>query len=274
MKLSSLSWTWLAGHNRQMARGLMLIATLCFGWRLAGVLWLATGQDQSPLAKPLPAPAAASTPNVDTSQLSTWSLFQKPQVAASVSADAPDTSLQLRLDGVFASSDTQRSGAIISEQGQPNGKLYGVGQSVTGGAILQAVLPDRVVLVRNGNQEILRFVKTSLLANQAPVTEEGSGKARLMLLRAVERMKQDPDAYVHEMGLVARDNAYEVTESAPADIRRGLGLKAGDKILQLNGYALGNPKEDRHVLEQAQQSGHVVVEVQRGSQTLTLEQNF
>ena len=29
-------WSWLAAHNRQMAQALMLLATLWFGWRMAG----------------------------------------------------------------------------------------------------------------------------------------------------------------------------------------------------------------------------------------------
>ncbi|WP_130415571.1 type II secretion system protein N [Fluviicoccus keumensis] len=273
----------IAGHNRKLAQALMLLAVLWFGWRLAGSLWLVTGQDHADLARP-PAQATADSaqPDVDTGKLAGFSLFKSASPARSDQGGeaTQETSLQLRLDGVFAGSDPKRSGAIIADQGQGVGKLYAVGQSVPGGAILESVHPDKVVLSRNGSREVLRFVKTNLLGGDAPPSPSaaaggGQGdKARQMLSSAIDRLGSEPGAYLSEMGLVAGGEGYEITDSAPANIRRSLGLKAGDKILRLNGQPLGNPQLDRQLLEQVKQSGHVRVDVRRGSQTLTIEQNF
>ena len=281
MKLPPL--TMITSHNRNIARTVMLAAVLFFSWRMASVLWLLAGQDRADLIKPTLAPVSTQTTTVDSSRLASFSIFKV--VAASNSADtanAPETNLQLKLDGVFASNNAEQSSAIISEQGQGIGKLYRVGQQVSGGATLSAVYVDRVLLQRNGVDEVLRFIKTNLLGGDpvpssgllSPVAQQGN-KARELLSQAVNRLSSEPDAYIAEMGLVARSGqGYEITDNAPANIRRNLGLKAGDKILRLNGQPLGNPQLDKNLLQQVQQTGHARIDIQRGSQTLTIEQNF
>lgn len=284
VKLPSLSL--ITHHNRNIARTVMLMATLFFGWRMASLLWLLAGQDRADLAKPTLAPVAPVTNNVaavDGSRLATFSIFKVNTTAsASDLANAPDTVLQLKLDGVFASTHQQQSSAIISEQGQVIGTLYRVGQQVSGGATLSAVYVDRVLLQRNGVDEVLRFVKTNLLGGDPPVAspmatavDKRGLQARDMLSQAVGRLSSEPDAYLSEMGLVAKKGqGYEITDNAPANLRRSLGLKAGDKILRLNGQPLGNPQLDKDLLQQVQQTGHARIDIQRGSQTLTIEQNF
>ncbi|MEK7717602.1 MAG: type II secretion system protein N, partial [Pseudomonadota bacterium] len=59
----------------------------------------------------------------------------------------PISSLNLVLTGVIASASGGY--ALISVNGQPQ-EPFGVGQTVTGNAVLQAVYPDRVVIQRNG----------------------------------------------------------------------------------------------------------------------------
>ena len=77
------------------------------------------------------------------------------------------------------------------------------------------------------------------------------------------------------MGLVANGGqGYEITDNVPSYIRRNIGLKAGDKILRLNGQPLGNVQLDKNLLQQVQQTGHARIEIQRGSHHLTIEQNF
>lgn len=279
MKVPSLSL--ITNNNRNIARGVMLVTTLYFGWRMAGVLWLLAGQDQADLTKPTPV-VVVQTPVVDGSQLANFTIFKVSTTAdSSAATNAPDTVLQLKLDGVFVSNSRDQSSAIISDQGQGIGKLYRVGQQVSGGATLSAVYVDRVLLQRNGTDEVLRFIKTNLLGGDAPVaapvttaTKNGA-QARDMLTQAIGRLESEPDAYLAEMGLIAKNGkGYEITDNAPAHLRSSLGLKSGDKILRLNGQPLGNPQQDKDLLQQIQQTGHARIDIQRGSQTLTIEQNF
>ncbi len=282
-----LSLSIITENNRQIARAIMLLATLFFAWRMAALLWLLAGQDQSPLAKPTPVTPAIAQVSVDGSRLASFSIFKAPVVVNNSVANAPDTSLQLKLDGVFAANLQSQSSAIISEQGQGIGKLYRVGQQVSGGATLSAVYVDRVLLQRNGQDEVLRFIKTNLLEGDAPpkqndatvqLTPQASTKveqARSLLTTAIERLNTDPDVYLNQMGLVASSGqGYEITDNVPSYIRRNVGLKVGDRILRLNGQPLGNVQLDKNLLQQVQQTGHARIELQRGSHHLTIEQSF
>ena len=286
MSVNVPSLSLITENNRHIARAIMLLATLYFAWRMAGLLWLLAGQDQSSLAKPSPVVAVAKV-DVDGSRLAAFSIFKAPIVQNATTANAPETSLQLKLDGVFASTVQSQSSAIISEQGQGIGTLYRVGQQVSGGATLSAVYVDRVLLQRNGQEEVLRFIKTNLLEGDAPppapenniqVKPQAGTKgeqARNLLSTALERLNSDPDVYLNQMGLVANGGrGYEITDNVPSYIRRNIGLKAGDKILRLNGQPLGNVQLDKNLLQQVQQTGHARIEIQRGSHHLTIEQNF
>ena len=109
----------------------------------------------------------------------------------------------------------------------------------------------------------------------APLVGKQGLQARELLDQAVNRLANEPEAYLAEMGLVTKNGqGYEITDNASATMRRNLGIKAGDKILRLNGQPLGNPQLDKNLLQQVQQTGHARIDIQRGSQTLTIEQNF
>ncbi|HMU86512.1 MAG TPA: type II secretion system protein N [Agitococcus sp.] len=278
MNVPSLSV--ITENNRHIARAIMLLATLYFAWRMAGLLWLIAGQDQAALAKPTPVSSAAAPVNVDSSRLASFTIFKAPVVeSVSQNANAPDTSLQLKLDGVFASSSQSQSSAIISEQGQGIGKLYRVGQQVVGGAVLSAVYVDRVLLQRNGQEEVLRFIKSNLLGGDTPPVVSNpvasqADKARNLLSNAIQRLDSDASSYLNEMGLIASQQGYEITDNTPSHIRRKLGLKAGDRVVRLNGQTLGNVQLDKNLLQQIQQTGRARIEIQRGGQHLTIEQSF
>jgi type II secretory pathway component PulC len=62
----------------------------------------------------------------------------------------PITSLQLRLVGVIKSEPEAFSRVIISEGGKP-GKVYQIGDTLTGGVKINAITPEGVVLM-NGDQ--------------------------------------------------------------------------------------------------------------------------
>lgn len=258
------------------------LAVVWGAWALAGLAWLASGHDRSPLPA-MPARAEVRTqPRVDTSRLASLDLFGKAQAAAAgQAANAPDTTLQLKLNGVFVSGDADRSSAIVSESSQPNGKLYRVNDSLPGGATLAAVYPDRILLKRGeGSTEVLRFEKTSLLGGEpkppAPPTAmpEGSNNVRGFLDHAAVALEQQPEAFLNEMGLIRSGRGYEIGPNAPEKITKSVGLRPGDRIVSVNGQPLGNLPNDRALLQQVKERGSARIEIQRGSQTLTIDQKF
>lgn len=280
-------WAGAAG------RLLRVLATLWMAWTLAGLLWLLSGHGTVPLSAPPPAPRRAA-PAVDVGQLATLNLFGAPPVAAAggAAANAPDTTLQLRLAGVFVNVVAEDSSAIVAERNNPTApaKVYRVNDSLPGGAVLAEVHDDRILIRRgDGATEVLRFEKTGLLDGSGTTsgTAQGAGgveaddaaadepvNVREALDNAMTAMGRDPAAFVQQFGLKPSPLGYEITAATPEDLRGAVGLQPGDRILSVNGRRLGNPRQDQDVLAAVKASGSARVEVQRGGQIVTIERKF
>lgn len=271
----------------QVARGtgllLRVVATVWMAWVLAGLVWLAGGHNTARLMAPALTERRAA-PAVDVSRLATLNLFGAAPLAPATgeAANAPDTSLQLRLTGVFVNVDASLSSAIVGERNNPSApaKVYRVNESLPGGATLAEVYDDRILIRRGeGATEVLRFEKTSLLGGDANTASTGRETAnsgvRDMLGNAIQAMAAAPEEFIRQMGLKPGDNGYEVTAQTPENMRNAVGLQPGDHIVSINGRRLGNPRRDRNVLGELQNgSGRVKVEIQRGGQTVTLERKL
>ncbi len=270
-----------------VARGtgllLRIVATVWMAWVLAGLVWLAGGHNTARLMAPALTERRAA-PAVDVSRLATLNLFGAAPLAPATgeAANAPDTSLQLRLTGVFVNVDASLSSAIVGERNNPSApaKVYRINESLPGGATLAEVYDDRILIRRGeGATEVLRFEKTSLLGGDAGSTNAGRETAnsgvRDMLGNAIQAMAAAPEEFIRQMGLKPGDNGYEVTAQTPENMRNAVGLQPGDHIVSINGRRLGNPRRDRNVLGELQNgSGRVKVEIQRGGQTVTLERKL
>src|SRR5690606_31553770 len=92
--------------------------------------------------------------------------------------------------------------------------------------------------------------------------------------QAVQKIQEDRDQYLKDMGVNAASGGYEVTARTPAALRSKLGLQPGDRIMSLNGQAVGQGQSDAQLLEQARREGQVKIEIKRGDQVMTIQQNF
>jgi general secretion pathway protein C len=275
-------------------RLLRVVATAWIAWTLAGLLWLAGGHNSARLHPPPPR-ATRAAPAVDVGQLASLNLFGAAPVAtatAGEAANAPDTTLQLRLAGVFVNVDPDQSSAIVAERNNPAApaKVYHINDSLPGGATLAEVHDDRILLRRGAGSEILRFEKTGLLEGKGPGTDMGATRpggseddedervsstdVRSMLGNAIQALTVAPDAFVQQMGLKPGPSGYEITEATPEDLRAAVGLQPGDRILSVNGRRLGNPRQDKDALAALSASGSARVEIQRGGQIVTIERKF
>ena len=70
--------------------------------------------------------------------------------------DAPTTSLNLELQGVFNAEIAEDSTAIIANRGKP-GELYQIGERLPGNATLKEVFDDHVLIKRGARIEKLAF---------------------------------------------------------------------------------------------------------------------
>ena len=100
----------------------------------------------------------APAPKVpDAADISQLNLFGAPEPEqAPVEVEAPETHLDLVLEGVFVSANPNASTAIIAA-GRQAGELFYPGELLPGDAVLTAVQEDQVLLTRGGVLETLRF---------------------------------------------------------------------------------------------------------------------
>lgn len=142
---------------------LALLLAAGIAWTLASGIWFFVGGAEtadSPLGAPNPSATANPGPApLPAAGIAALHLFGRAGAAASVDAgaiNAPETRLQLELQGVFLAERPEDSSAIIAERNK-DGKLYRVGDRLPGNAELAQVLGDRIVLRRSGVAETLRF---------------------------------------------------------------------------------------------------------------------
>lgn len=191
-------------------------------------------------------------------------LALNPFGKASATDATQPTSLQLRLAGVITASPASLSTAYIAVGAEPVAS-FGVGQQV-GGATIEGILRDRVILNNNGSIEYLAFPDPTKTPQQ---------QAASLGQTAPARPGAPPSAAVtpptaQAATLLSRFNAsptqggYAIGENPPA------GLQQGDVIQTVNGVALNDPAAATAAFAAAQASGTATITISRNGQRMTL----
>lgn len=263
------------GALQRASRPALLILAMLLAWQLGRLPWLLSANPSSDLPEPPPAGVVELPTSLNPARIGQAFGEQGSTTATASSND--DTTLQLRLDGVMASDDPDLARAFIAER-TAGGKVqsYRPGDVLPGDARLDSVLPDRVLLRHGGRSETLRFDKPGTPpvppGAAAPAT---AAQTRNALGGVADGLAESPQAAIRQMGLRRTSQGYIVSITAPKDMLQRFGLQPGDRIVSINGQALGRDlNADQQVVTQLQQSSTARVEVQRGEQTLTLEQRL
>lgn len=254
-----------------------LVLWLC--WQLAAVIWLLAAPPQPPLVRDVALQSQPSlVPNISAVQL--FKIERPPLV--SDSAPAMGVNVPMRLQGVMLSRPAARSSAMILMNGVTD--RYRVGQTLKDTSLqVASVYWDRVQLRRpDGSVLTLKFGEDSPLDPPPPAASiaaptsgmNPTARVDLALTEAQSQLASNPASYLTRMGLTATGQGYEVTAGAPANLRNQMGLRAGDRIVSINGQTLGQPQNDAKLMEQIRQTRNAQIEIQRGEQTLTIQQSF
>lgn len=262
---------------------LLLILYLC--WKLAAMFWLLIAPPQAmQLDRVELGSQQAQIPNI-----SAFSLFQESgQTAAGAEA------ANILLQGVVVASPSYNSSAVLKVNDQVD--RYRVGEMLgSSGFELAEVYWDRVILRRatGATQEVLfkglenglnqPIVPATPASNtmSAPSSAMNSAaeaqnlpSAQNEIGRAIQQMQENKDQYLQNMGVSASDGGFEITSRTPAALRNRLGLRPGDRILSLNGQTLSQGQTEAQLLEQARRQGQVKLEIKRGDQTMTIQQDL
>jgi general secretion pathway protein C len=272
-----------------------VVLTLLTALAAAQLLWLLVPTPESARWRPAPATPVetASRGGPDVERVASASLFghYEPEApAASSLADAPDTRLNLKLLGIYAAEDDEKSSRALISGGSDDDRPYAVGDAVTKGVTIKAIYADRVMLARAGQLEVLRMDKDSPLTGvpaargrtvpgrPAAGDEESSDGGSLSDIR--EELINNP-AKASDYIRVQPQNSggvmrgYRIYPGRDRAIFNNAGLRPGDLVTSVNGVQLDDPARALQLLNDLSQATSLSLTIERGGQqqSVTLDLN-
>jgi general secretion pathway protein C len=257
----------------------LLIFLLCLCWKLAALFWLLIAPPQMMNLEAV----QLGSQQMPIPNITQFALFKE----VGQNSESFDDSAPMTLQGVMESSPAQYSSAVIKVNDAA--ERYRVGEMITGTAYqLLEVTWDHVVLKHNnGSTRALAFqglpnglnqpLTPAVEANSSvsnDVSEPAENQQDRQLGQASQQLNENRDQYLKDMGLNAANGGMEITTRTPALLRQKLALQPGDRILSLNGQTLSAGQTEAQLLEQARQQGHARLEIKRGDQTMTIQQDL
>ncbi|WP_445345411.1 type II secretion system protein N [Acinetobacter bohemicus] len=274
-KIQQLNWK----QADRAAPILLVLLILYLCWKLASIFWLLVAPPQVMQVEPI----ALGSQQAQVPNIAAFALFQ--EVGGTTAADE---SANLLLQGVMVGYPSQFSSAVIKMNEVAD--RYRVGENIANTSYqLAEVYWDRVLLrqsngttrelkfkgIENGlDQSIIQPVANASSSSNNQVTQMPQSQEQNALGQAVQKIQQDREQYLKDMGVNAGGEGYEVTSRTPTALRSKLGLQPGDRIMSLNGQAVGQGQSDAQLLEQARREGQVKIEIKRGDQVMTIQQDF
>lgn len=289
-KLTTLNY--LGGS---LALGLGIL--LCL-WAAARLFWqlmpgepATAGSTRPPLGATLNA-VSTTTPGTDLSSLS---LFGRagPAALQSVTFDAPETQLDLRLQGTLAAQDPKNGLAIIADD-QGREAFYGVGDDLPGGAVLHQIYAERVILARQGKYESLmlrdhdypgqlsragRRERRTTAAESVIRTPQFGGIQGVDWAALQQQHRIDPIELAKQIQVLpftrnGKQIGVRLQAGRDAVLMNRLGLRSSDIITSVNGITLDDPSKAFELMRQLNSKTQFNVVLLRNGRETTLNINL
>jgi len=262
---------------RALANVLLVLLVVVVAVELAKVTWLVLWNDQ-PVPEVFAQAAGPGSGPVadDLASVAGYEFFGRSEgqrgVADVVRRSAPETGLQLRLEGVLVGPGPEGSGAIVSGS---NGETeyYRVGDMLPGNAELAEVEPTRILLRRSGRYEVLSFEDSvGVEAVVAEPAQQAAQSPDTYLADARARLDSQGAGALAAYGLSPADetgqSGYVYDGSNP--MLNAVNLRSGDVITAINGQRLGDVEQDKALLEDWRNQARLDIEIERDGSILTV----
>ena len=259
----------------------------------------------SPAVRPMSArEASAAEPaspvgQVDYATITAWHLFGRMEANQPVAAPPPVipvTPLDLRLAGVFfIEQNDNRALALIAEGGGLE-RGYRIGDSLPGGARLEQIQRDHVVVSRQGRREVLNLPKLDeAVRPPSPIPEDppsvepmpepepepaGSAEPQVIDATAVaQQLRGEAAARPQVLQNIAFATPYvqngqfvgfRLRPGRDRRLMRQLNLHSGDVITEVNGTRINNPMQGFAILREVLNADQINVRVLRGGAEIPL----
>jgi general secretion pathway protein C len=277
----------LVRANEHLPLAVSVVAVILIGYYLARIFWtLYPAGPNAPWQPPeiLQQRGQNAAVPADFATITAAHLFgevskEPVAVTADAALAAPDTSLALQLRGAIAADDPRFAHAIIAD-GSGNEQVYFVNSTLPGGATVQQIQADRVVLARGGQLEVLRLPREGQGAPVAgglasmPVPASAPDQPNVQELVAqnaagfLEVVRPQPFMPNGQL------KGYRIYPGPNRQQFAALGLRAGDLVTEINGVALTNPAQGMEVFRSLGDAPQVTVTVERDGQPQVLSLNM
>ena len=300
---------------RRIRQVILLLVVVWMLLSLTRLLWALvpnaenTNVVPSTVINPLSASSSrAIVAPVDIDRMVAWHLFGEAgataqaviEAATEVETDsregieegARQTSLQLKLRGIVASTEDGLGYAIIENANQQAIYMVEDKLPVRGNVVLAKVMPRQVVLDNGGTYELLVLFEESTMGTAEPMSAQtaapavsenidkrGDDQATRLAQSYRQRLYQNPQSLAEVVNVSAvRENGallgYRVSPGKDQEQFAQLGFKMGDVVTSVNGVSLDNPTNTMVLFNDMRSAKEAVFELQRDGQALTLSVNL
>ncbi len=251
-----------------LQRALILLLLIASSYQLALLSWRLIPAPQTTASPSTPATVAPATPGASQeqqqrlTQIRDAALFGvAPPAAENIQTSAPKSRLNVQLTGIMASSIASRSIAIIARNNIQ--QSYVIDEVIQGtDARIVRILPDRVIISRQGLQEVL-FLDENAAANEnvaSPARNDISG-LRQNILKNPARL---PD-YLSITPVMENDKlkGYRLNPGKNPEFFNQSGLQANDLAISINGLDLRDKGDAVMAMQQLTHQTEMNITVER-----------
>lgn len=211
-------------------------------------------------------------------------------VVKQASKDAPETTLNLVLRGIFSTQPMSLASAIISSGKRGEELTYGIGDSVPGNATIEEIYQTHVVLMRNGRLETLKLPEKSIgeITDNTQTGKASSGEKSLNMNQAPDRILGDIRRNIMKNPTSFGEYAIPVPVSKNGKLQgyrlrpqkkgrelfKQFGLERNDIVTQINGVALTDPVQGIAALRKLSSAQSINLTVLRNGAETPLQFNI
>jgi len=254
-----------------------------------------------PVTIPAPPPVAASRagsgpqPDPDAA-IAGWHLFgrlENNQPAPVAPVAIPVTRLNLRLVGIFFAERGRLQALALIAEGSGVERGYRVGDELPGGARLDQIQRDQVLVSHNGRQEALRLPKLddsgrtaapaspplftpaatepeSATGAAAPVIDASAIAGRLRSEVATRPQALEDIAFASPYLQNGQFVGFRLRPGRDRPLFQQLGLNGGDVLTEINGTRINSPAQGLMMLQELMSASRIEVRVLRNGAELPL----
>ncbi|MHB8404377.1 MAG: type II secretion system protein GspC [Gammaproteobacteria bacterium] len=265
--------------ERRLPLWASVVMGLLIAWMLAQLTWALLPRPHESI--PIYRSPSAAAPSFDVGKLANLHLFGVVNV--SVPTNAPATTLNLILRGIVAATrENRESLAIISSNGIE--QTYTLGAQLPGGAQIQSIYPDRVLINFNGRIQSLQLPKSAGGTAAGDTTPAPFSTPNVVYgnnlppMRNLNQLRNDLISHPEHLLDVMRAmpvmengklSGYRVFPVGNSDAFAKLGLRPGDVVTAVNGMPLNNPAESMSILNRLKTSEQISITYIRNGQQQT-----